>query len=111
MNQSDIENGNDQFSASRISNRREFKRSHSASNFSEKRQELNSTAKSNQTNYGQKLYEEGIRRREEKMHHIMRAKSEQERAEFEHVSFHPEINPRSKQMKRRGQEKAEDNLI
>lgn len=45
------------------------------------------------------------------MHHIMRARSEQERAEFEQLSFHPEINLRSKMMKRRGFEKAEDNLI
>jgi hypothetical protein len=45
------------------------------------------------------------------MHHILRARSEQDRQEQEQLSFHPSINKISKEMKRKGNEKAEDLLI
>ena len=77
---------------------------------------LNSTAKSQKSicsayNYGHKLYDEGIRRKEEKMHLIMKAKSEKDKQEQDELSFHPKINDKSIRMKRKGNEKAEDLLI
>ena len=72
-----------------------------------------SETKSNQgsVNYGELLYQRGMRRKEEMRKIVQRAKSEQDNQEIEGVSFKPKINKVSKQMKRGNNEKAEDFLI
>jgi len=56
---------------------------------------MNSTGKrmlNEYSNYGELLYQRGMRRKEELKKHIERAKSEQDKQELAEVSFKPSIN-------------------
>ena len=62
-------------------------------------------------NYGEYLYQRGMRRKEEMQKKVFRAKSEHDRQELEKYSFKPKINDVSKLLTRANQEKPEDFLI
>lgn len=62
-------------------------------------------------NYGELLYERGMRRKEEIKKLIKRARSEHDKAELEELTFQPKINAISKNMTRMNNERAEDFLI
>ena len=62
-------------------------------------------------NYGELLYERGMRRKEEIKRLIKRARSEHDKAELEELTFQPKINAISKNMTRMNNERAEDFLI
>lgn len=51
-------------------------------------------------NFGERLYQRGMRRKEEMQKLVQRAKSEQDRKEVANYSFKPQINPISRQMTR-----------
>ena len=63
---------------------------------------------SSQINYGERLYQRGVKKREEKEMIVRQARSEQHRKEIEQFSFRPETN--HKGQGQRGQ-KTEDLLI
>ena len=65
----------------------------------------------NYQNYGEKLYQRGMRRMYEMEAFVKRAKSEQDMAEVEAFSFRPQINHVSRMISRHGYNKAEDFLI
>lgn len=65
----------------------------------------------NYLNYGEKLYQRGMRRMYEMDAFIKRAKSEQDKAEVEAYSFKPEINNISRMIVRDSYEKTEDFLM
>ena len=62
-------------------------------------------------NYGELLYQRGMRRKEEKRKIVQMAKSEQDDQELDGYTFKPKINRVSRDMKRVNNEKAEDFLI
>jgi len=71
--------------------------------------ERGSNTKSN--NYGEVLYQRGMRRKEEMKKVIQRARSQQDQNELAEFSFKPQINEVSKRMTRRDGERTEDFLI
>jgi len=73
---------------------------------------LSSTQASDRgTNCGRRLYEQGMQRKEEMRAIMMRARSDQDRQEVEGLSFHPQINEMSKNMRRVNNERPEDFLM
>ena len=62
-------------------------------------------------NYGEMLYQRGMRRKEEIKKLIKRARSEHDKQELEELTFQPKINPISRNMTRMNNERAEDFLI
>jgi hypothetical protein len=62
-------------------------------------------------NYGEFLYQRGMRRNKEKEIMYQRARSEQDRSEVEGITFQPHINKRSKSMRRVNNEKPEEFLL
>jgi hypothetical protein len=63
-------------------------------------------------NYGERLYQKGIKRKEEFERHVRAARSEQERAALDDLSFQPKINDISREIPRASRgEKTEDILI
>ena len=62
-------------------------------------------------NYGERLYQKGLKRKEEFDRHIREAKIVQERLDHDESMFKPKINDVSKQMIRPNNEKAEDYLF
>ena len=62
-------------------------------------------------NYGERLYQKGIKNNEEKERCRMQAKAQQEKEQVEQFPFAPQINPVSRMLGRPYNERAEDALI
>ena len=62
-------------------------------------------------NHGERLYQNGLKRLEEKKRKFQKDKMEKELQECENLTFRPQINPISKCMGRLNDRALEDNLI
>jgi hypothetical protein len=62
-------------------------------------------------NYGERLYQKGIKRKEEKDRSLRRQQYENEKSQRDQFSFAPQINPVSRMLVRPTHEKPEDALI
>jgi len=62
-------------------------------------------------NYGERLYQKGIKKKEELQRHIQEQKAVHEKQAEEEFSFKPQINDLSRVYQRPGGERAEDFLL